>query len=71
MKRPQKANNKEEGIYFVGQGHYILEALERFSSSMHYRTRNTLGGPESFSKDKWKGTVSYTHLRAHETRRHL
>eukprot|EP00975_Prorocentrum_lima_P053832 11296060-Prorocentrum_lima.AAC.1 len=40
-----------------GQGHYILEVLERFSSSMHYKTRNTPGEPESFSKNKQRVVV--------------
>eukprot|EP00975_Prorocentrum_lima_P057187 11997187-Prorocentrum_lima.AAC.1 len=33
-----KTNDQEEGTYFVGQGHYVLEVLERLSSSMHYKT---------------------------------
>eukprot|EP00975_Prorocentrum_lima_P034585 7270621-Prorocentrum_lima.AAC.1 len=33
---------------FIGvQGHYVLEVLERFSSSMHYKPRSTPGEPES------------------------
>eukprot|EP00975_Prorocentrum_lima_P042660 8960752-Prorocentrum_lima.AAC.1 len=49
----------DKGTYFVGQGHYMLEVLERFSSSMHYKTRNTPGEPESFSNNKkQKVTVS-------------
>eukprot|EP00975_Prorocentrum_lima_P065486 12903745-Prorocentrum_lima.AAC.1 len=47
-----KTNELEEGTYFVGQGHYVLEVLELFSSSMHYKTRHTPGEPESFAKDK-------------------
>eukprot|EP00975_Prorocentrum_lima_P001892 411425-Prorocentrum_lima.AAC.1 len=41
----------DEGTYYEGQGHYILDVLEIFSSSMHYKTRNTLGKPESFSNN--------------------
>eukprot|EP00975_Prorocentrum_lima_P028111 5907181-Prorocentrum_lima.AAC.1 len=48
----------EDGTYLVGQGHCMLEVLERFSSSMHYEARNTPGEPESFSKNKQKVTVS-------------
>eukprot|EP00975_Prorocentrum_lima_P036118 7598087-Prorocentrum_lima.AAC.1 len=48
----------EEGTYFVGQGHYILEVLERFSSSMHYKTRNTLGEQESLPRNEQKVTLS-------------
>eukprot|EP00975_Prorocentrum_lima_P004890 1065648-Prorocentrum_lima.AAC.1 len=32
---PTRTKDMEEGTYFVGQGHYVLEVLERFSSSMH------------------------------------
>eukprot|EP00975_Prorocentrum_lima_P010062 2144812-Prorocentrum_lima.AAC.1 len=42
----------DEGTYFVGQGHYIVEVLETLSSSMHYKTPNTPGEPESFSNNK-------------------
>eukprot|EP00975_Prorocentrum_lima_P001571 339029-Prorocentrum_lima.AAC.1 len=49
----------DEGTYFVGQGHYYLEVLERFSSSMPYKTWNTPGEPGSFSDNKkHKVTVS-------------
>eukprot|EP00975_Prorocentrum_lima_P062313 12884975-Prorocentrum_lima.AAC.1 len=44
-----------EGTYFVGQGHYILVVLERFSSSMHNKTRNTPGEPEPFFQQQQAG----------------
>eukprot|EP00975_Prorocentrum_lima_P043447 9121380-Prorocentrum_lima.AAC.1 len=33
-----KTNDIDEGTYFVGQCHSILEVLDRFSSSMHYKS---------------------------------
>eukprot|EP00975_Prorocentrum_lima_P067380 12914575-Prorocentrum_lima.AAC.1 len=51
-RQPFKTSDLDEGTYFVGQGHYMLEVLERVSTSMHCKTRNTPGEPESFSKDK-------------------
>eukprot|EP00975_Prorocentrum_lima_P062622 12886630-Prorocentrum_lima.AAC.1 len=51
-RQPSKTNDMDEGTFFVGQGHYILEVPERFSSSMHYKTQNTPGEPESFSNNK-------------------
>eukprot|EP00975_Prorocentrum_lima_P032549 6835598-Prorocentrum_lima.AAC.1 len=42
----------DEGAYFIGQGCYTQEVLERFNSSMHYKHRNTPRGPESLSNNK-------------------
>eukprot|EP00975_Prorocentrum_lima_P049866 10433492-Prorocentrum_lima.AAC.1 len=59
----------DEGTYFVGHGCYILEVLERFSSSMHYKTRNTPGEPESFSKNKHKVIMSKNNSNIKEEQR--
>eukprot|EP00975_Prorocentrum_lima_P028307 5950349-Prorocentrum_lima.AAC.1 len=40
-RQPSQVGGHEEGTCFVGQGHYVLEVLERFSSSMHYKNRTT------------------------------
>eukprot|EP00975_Prorocentrum_lima_P015196 3221601-Prorocentrum_lima.AAC.1 len=58
-RQPSTVGDHEEGTFFVGQGHYVLEVLERSSSSMHYKNRNTPGAPESFSNSqKYKMTGS-------------
>eukprot|EP00975_Prorocentrum_lima_P070915 12934754-Prorocentrum_lima.AAC.1 len=58
-RRPSRIGDHEEGTWFVGQGHYVLEVLERFSSSMHYKNRNTPGELEAFSNNqKFKMTGS-------------
>eukprot|EP00975_Prorocentrum_lima_P019801 4166302-Prorocentrum_lima.AAC.1 len=44
-RQPTTIQDMDEGTYFVGQGHYTLEVLERFLSSMHYKPRNTPGAP--------------------------
>eukprot|EP00975_Prorocentrum_lima_P031013 6511859-Prorocentrum_lima.AAC.1 len=45
----------EEGTYFVGQGHYVLEVLERFSFSMHYKPGSTPGGARIFYQGQADG----------------
>eukprot|EP00975_Prorocentrum_lima_P038503 8091728-Prorocentrum_lima.AAC.1 len=45
-RQPSNKGDLDEGTFFVGQGHNVLEVLGRFSSSMHYKTRNTPGEPE-------------------------
>ena len=37
--------------FFEEHGAHVLEVLERFSSSMGYRSRATPGEPDSFSKN--------------------
>eukprot|EP00975_Prorocentrum_lima_P027014 5681886-Prorocentrum_lima.AAC.1 len=44
-RQPSTLGGHEEGTFFVGQSHHVLEVLERFSSSMHYKNRNTPGEP--------------------------
>eukprot|EP00975_Prorocentrum_lima_P038689 8127527-Prorocentrum_lima.AAC.1 len=40
-RQPSKVGGHEDGTFFVGQGHYVLEGPERFSSSMQYKNRTT------------------------------
>eukprot|EP00975_Prorocentrum_lima_P008260 1764983-Prorocentrum_lima.AAC.1 len=54
-RQPSGIGDHEEGTFFVGQGHYMLEVLERFSSSMHYKHRNT---PAFSNNQKYKMTGS-------------
>eukprot|EP00975_Prorocentrum_lima_P050730 10629747-Prorocentrum_lima.AAC.1 len=56
-RQPTTTNDLEEGTYYVGQGHYVLEVLERFSSSMHYKPRSTPGEPESFFQEQADGNI--------------
>eukprot|EP00975_Prorocentrum_lima_P052301 10956625-Prorocentrum_lima.AAC.1 len=51
-RQPSRVDGHEEGTLFVGQGHYVLEVLERLSSTMHYRNRTTPGEPESFTNNQ-------------------
>ena len=51
-RHPKTTEEFQEGTYFLGQGAYVLEVLERFSSSMGYRSRTTPGEPDSFTKDQ-------------------
>eukprot|EP00975_Prorocentrum_lima_P061306 12851484-Prorocentrum_lima.AAC.1 len=51
-RKPSTVGGHEEGTFFVGQGHYVLEVLERFSSSMHYKNRTNPGEPESFASNQ-------------------
>eukprot|EP00975_Prorocentrum_lima_P027622 5806177-Prorocentrum_lima.AAC.1 len=37
-RQPSTIDGHEEGTFFVGQGHYVLEVIEIFSSSMHYKS---------------------------------